>query len=100
MSYSDRVDATRRLIILRALVENGGSASEAVLETVLIDLGERLNLDREAVRNHLKFLKDADLVEVTLYRDKIMVGHITARGVALTERRIKVDGVQSPSMGV
>lgn len=100
MIFPDRVDADRRLIILRALDENGGAASEAVLETALLALGERIGVDRDYVRRQLKWLAEADLVVNDLYRERVMVGEITKRGVALIERRIKVDGVSSPSRGI
>ncbi|NBB17032.1 hypothetical protein GVN21_16825 [Caulobacter sp. SLTY] len=100
MSFRDRVEADRRLIILRLLFENGGAASESVIERGLLDLGERVGVDRAAVRGFIKDLETADCVVVTHYRDQIMVPEITKRGVAVAEGRITVDGVSKPSLGV
>ena len=100
MSFRDRVEADRRLIILRVLVENGGAASESVIEQSLLDLGERTDLDRTAVRRFILELEEKTCVVVDLYRDKVMVPTITKFGVAVAEGRKTVDGVSKPSVGV
>ena len=100
MSYRDRVEADRRLIILRLLIENGGAASESVLERGLIDLGERIEMDRTTVRRFLTELELKTCILVDLFQDKVMVANITKYGVAVAEGRMTVDGVAKPSMGV
>lgn len=100
MSFRDRVEADRRLIILRLLVENGGAASESVIERGLLDLGERVDLDRPTVRRFITELEERACVVVTLYRDTVMVPEITKHGVAVAEGRVTVDGVAKPSIGV
>lgn len=99
MSYAERVDGDRRLVILRLLVEDEGSANESVLEHGLLALGHRVGLDREAVRQHLRFLRDADCLTIDMFRDKVMVASITGRGVAVAEGRVRIDGVSKPAIG-
>lgn len=99
MSYRERVEADRRLCILRILIENGGAGSESVIERALLDLGERVGVDRTTVRRFLKELEEKTALEITLYQDKLMVAEITRFGVAVAEGRMNVDGVSKPSLG-
>lgn len=100
MSFRDKVEADRRLIILRLLVENGGAGSEGLLERGLLDLGERIDVDRTAVRQFIRELEARDCVVVTMHQDTLMVPEITKLGVAVTQGRKTVDGVAKPSLGV
>lgn len=100
MSFREKVEADRRLIILRLLIENGGAGSESLLERGLLDLGERVNLHRAEVRRFIRELEDRACVVVDLFQDKLMVAQITKHGVAVAEGRVTVDGVAKPSMGV
>lgn len=99
MSYAERVAADRRLALLKILVENGGAASESVIERALLDLGERLGVDRKVVRAFMRELEAKDCLLITLYQDRVMVADITKRGVAVAEGRITIDGVSKPSLG-
>ncbi|HRD47543.1 MAG TPA: AsnC family protein [Caulobacter sp.] len=100
MSYRDRVEAERRLIILRLLMENGGAASESVIERGLLDLGERVGMDRQTVRRMIRELETSTCVVVELFQDKLLVPEITKFGVAVAQGRMTVDGVAKPSLGV
>lgn len=100
MSFRDRVEADRRLIVLRILIENNGAASESSIERGLLDLGERTDMDRTTVRRFISELEERACVVVTMYQDRIMVPEITKLGVAVAEGRKTVDGVSKPSLGV
>ena len=93
ISFSERVARDRRRWILRILNENGGSASESILERTLIDLGERNGVDRPYVRAQLRELEASDCVKVELYRDTIMVAELTPHGAAVLEGRRRIDQV-------
>ena len=99
MSYRDHIDADRRLCILRVLVEDGGSANESVLETVLEALGHRAGMERSVVRQYMRDLEKCGCITLDYYRDKIMVASITERGVKVARGQITVDGVKQPSPG-
>ncbi|MBI1408136.1 MAG: hypothetical protein GC145_18645 [Caulobacter sp.] len=100
MSYRDLVEAERRLIVLRLLIENGGAGSESIIERGLLAIGERVDLDRAAVRRFIRELEQKTCVLVDLFQDKLMVATITKHGVAVAEGRVSVDGVAKPSLGV
>lgn len=100
MSFRDGVEADRRLCVLRILVENGGAASESVIERALLALGERTDMDRDVVRRFLRELEQKTCIVINLYQDRVMVGEITRFGVAVSEGRRTVDGVSKPSLGV
>lgn len=99
MSYRDLVDADRRLVILGLLLEDGGHGNERVIEAGLEALGHRVGLDRASVRGHLTFLETAGLITTDMFRDTIMVAHITERGVKVARGHITADGVARPQPG-
>lgn len=98
-AFSEHLAADRRLVILRLLVEARGEAGESVLEKGLHMLGHRAGLTRDLVRQDLKHLQDVDCVEIDLFNDRVMIAHITRRGVACAEGAITVAGVAEPSLG-
>ncbi|MGZ8362471.1 MAG: VpaChn25_0724 family phage protein [Caulobacteraceae bacterium] len=99
MSHLERIEANRRLAVLKLLIEDQGHANESVLETGLIALGHYAGIDRPAVRRFMDELEKAGCVTLEFFRDKVKVAHITARGVAVAEGRITVDGVARPALG-
>lgn len=99
MSYADHLAANRRLCILQNLVADEGHGSETAVEQSLRAQGHHAGLTREHVRELLKVLVSVDAITVDYYRDKLMVAHVTERGVAIAEGRITVDGVEKPPIG-
>lgn len=99
MSYADHVAADRRLAILEHLIAEGGASSETALLAALRAQGHRVGLTRDDIRDLLKDLRAADLVEIEYYRDTLMVASITARGVDAAQGVIMVDSVAAPPMG-
>lgn len=99
MSYADHLAANRRLCILKGLIDDEGHGNESVIELNLLALGHHAGMTREYVREQLRFLEKTGAIEVDYYRDRVMVAHITSRGVAIAEGRITVDGVARPALG-
>lgn len=102
MSFADHVTKSRRLALLRVLVENDGSANESVARTALAALGFAGRLGTfEAVREDIKFLAQCGLVKEDWYGGRVLVASITKRGVAYTLREVDpIEGVDYPAMGV
>ncbi len=99
MSYAEHLAANRRLAILQNLIDDQGHGSETAVEQTLLAQGHHAGLTREAVRQLLKDLTEVGAVEIDWFRDRLMVAHITERGVAIAQGRITVDGVEKPPIG-
>ena len=99
MSYAVHLAANRRLSILQNLIEDAGHGSETAIEQTLLSQGHHAGLTRDYVRDQLKFLAEIDALTIDYYRDKLMVAHITERGVNIAQGRITVDGVEAPPIG-
>lgn len=99
MSYAEHLAANRRLCILQNLIEDSGHGSETAIEQTLLAQGHHAGMTRDHVRALLKFLADIDAVTIDYFRDRLMVAHITERGVAIAAGRITVDGVEPPPIG-
>lgn len=99
MSYSEQVAAERRRDILKLMLEDGGSGSEIVLEQGLAMLGPRIGLERAVVRGLMRDLEKSGLITVDFWRDSVMVGSITERGVKVSRGWITADGVAPSEPG-
>lgn len=99
MSYAEHLAANRRLCILQNLIEDAGHGSETAIEQTLLAQGHHAGMTREHVRELLKSLAEIDAITIDYFRDKLMVAHLTERGVAIAAGRIKVDGVEPPPIG-
>jgi hypothetical protein len=99
MSPADYVLANRRLCILKILADDGGHSNESVIETALLSLGHHAGTDRDAVRTWLRELETSGTITLEYYRDKVMVAHLTSRGLAASQGRIAIDGVAKPAIG-
>lgn len=99
MSYKALLDADRRLVILRLLLEDGGHGNEAVLEKGLEALGHRAGMERAVVRGYLRDLEAAGCLTIDFYRDRIMVASITERGVKVARGQVVIDSVAQPTPG-
>jgi hypothetical protein len=97
--FQKHVEADRRLVILRLLVENRGEAGESAIQAGLSMWGHRTNVTRDVVRGDLKALKDRDCVELEYVQDRFMVARITERGRDVARGAISVAGVAEPSGG-
>ncbi len=99
MSYADHLKANRRLCILENLIEDGGHGSETAIEQFLLAQGHHVGLTRDYVRDQLKYLDQIDAIRIDYFRDRLMVAHVTERGVNIAQGRITVDGVEAPPIG-
>lgn len=99
MTYADHLNANRRLCILQNLIADDGHGSETAIEQSLLAQGHHARMSRDHVRELLKDLVAVDAITVDYFRDTLMVAHVTERGVAITEGRITVDGVEKPPIG-
>lgn len=100
-SFAETTAASRRLALLRLLVEAEGKANESVLKTALGALGFAGRMLGDGVRADLRWLADRDLVATELVLDKVMIGSITRRGVAYLAREVSpIEGIDYPSLGV
>lgn len=97
MSYHQLIIEDQRLVILRALNEDGAyEHNESVLQTILKHFGH--GCSRDQVRTLLGWLKEQGLVTV---RDieGYMVARITATGVDAAIGCSTVPGVKRPGPG-
>jgi hypothetical protein len=99
MNYAEARDQDRRLVILRLLEESDGSANEGMLRTGLDMLGHGVKLTRQVVRADLDLLEKAGCVRLEWFDDKIVVAHLTERGVDCVHGRVEVHGVKKPGIG-
>lgn len=96
-TFADHVAADRRLVILRLLLEGGGTAGESVLEKGLNMLGHRVGVTRDLVRSELRYLAERDALQIEFYQDKIMIATLTRRGADCAGGNVKIDGVATPT---
>ncbi|MGQ9370545.1 VpaChn25_0724 family phage protein [Azospirillum sp. A39] len=95
MSFETLLQEDRRLAVLRLLVEAGGSANESVLHAGLRALGNRIG--REDTRRIVEWLKERRLVEISFFKETILVAGLTERGLDVANGDATVDGVKRPS---
>lgn len=99
MSYSELLEADRRLFILRLLVDVGGSANDSVIQDGLKAGGHRRGVTREVVRAELRFLEGAGCADLEWFNTDVLVASITRRGVDVASGDVQVDGIKRPSIG-
>lgn len=100
--YAATIAASRRLALLRVLVENEGSANESVLRSALAALGFRGRLATdEGLGGDLDLLSRADLIVIENYMGRVKIATITKRGVRYLAREVEpIAGIEYPSLGV
>jgi hypothetical protein len=99
MSIREELTRDRRLVILRILVEAGGSANESVLHNSVRAAGHRIGVTREVIIEDIDYLKSCGCVKVEWFKDVVVVATITKRGVAVAEGHIEVEGIKRPRLG-
>lgn len=89
----EMLDSDQRLVVLRTLDDNGGSANESILQLTLGSLGH--NISTDAIRTHIHWLEEQGLVRhesvLGLY-----VASLTIRGQDVALGRAVVPGVRKP----
>lgn len=93
-TYTDLLDADRRLVILRSLEEDPGyTLNESVLQSILDAMGHRVSRDR--VQTDMAWLAEQGLVNITEVVS-VKVATITGRGADVACGRVTVPGVKRP----
>lgn len=90
----EMLNSDQRLVLLRALDDNGGSANESVLQMVLAQWGH--NVSRDVVRTHLQWLKEQGLLSIDDVAG-LYVASLSMRGQDVSLGRAVVPGVRKPS---
>lgn len=83
----------QRLVILRSLIDMGGTANESVLQTCVNAFGHRAS--RDVIRAHLGWLSDVGLVRNKSVLE-CMVAEITGRGEDIAFGNAVIHGVKKP----
>lgn len=96
MNYEDHIDQDRRLVILRLLKSSGGYANESNIETGLKALGHRAGLNREKVRDYMRWLAKRDAITIEMVEETVMVATLTERGHDAATGVIEIAGVKHP----
>jgi hypothetical protein len=94
MQLRDRIDADRRLVMLRMLTEAPGYClGESMLDEVLAAYGHRVS--RDWVRAQMSWLKEQGLVSIEQIGE-IMIATLTGRGEDVANGEAEVPGVKRP----
>lgn len=99
MSFTEIVERESRLVALRLLAEQPDRRLNSSLMREALAESWAINRSREWLHVQLRFL--AELGAVTLTEaGAVLIATLTDRGLDHVERRIILDGVKRPSMGI
>jgi len=94
MSFKDLLKEDQRLVILRSLNEMPAyEANESIVDTCLESYGH--NISRDAVRTHLAWLQEQDLISIREMSD-CKIAKLTGRGQDVVTGQAIVPGVKRP----
>ena len=94
IAYNELVDADRRLVMLRVLVEDADySHNEFVIQSCIEVLGHSVSQDR--VRTDLAWLGEQGLITVETVGG-VQVAKLTGRGADVAQGKTVVPGVKRP----
>lgn len=96
MSFQDRVDADRRLIMLQVMEQDAGHSNEKNLQTALLSMGEVKGVVPGYVRKQMEFLETARCVTLENFRDQLLVCALTPTGRAVLRGSMSIDGISRP----
>ncbi len=97
MSFADHLKAERRRMLLLTLLDLDGHGNESSLLTAL-HLDGHIRETEDTLREDLTFLRQAALVTITMFQEKVMVARITDRGIDCAKGRVVVEGVKRPKI--
>lgn len=98
MSYRDRIDEDRRLVILRLLEQSQGyECNSSVLQMALTEYGH--SVSRDLLHTDLSWLVEQGLTTVREIAT-LKVAMLTARGADVATGRTHVPGVKKPIPGL
>jgi len=93
MLFADLRRSDMRLVMLRAIAEEGYSLNESMLLDVLGMFGH--SCSRDQVRTEMRWLEEQGLVTIDTVAG-VLVGHITGRGCDAASGKCRIDGVKKP----
>lgn len=93
MSFRDDWIASRRLFILRLLVEVGGEANESNIARAAFQGGFARDT-REDIRSDLDHLREMRCIAETYFDDRVCVVKITSRGEDAAHGKVQVAGAE------
>ena len=91
--FAQLVTEDMRLVMLRAIAEEGHSLNESMLADVLELFGH--SVSRDQVRTQMRWLEEQGLVTIEGVAG-ILVAHITNRGCDCADGKCRIDGVKRP----
>ena len=94
MSMKELLDEHQRLVMLRSLVEAGGSLNDSIFQDCL-DRYAPGKVSRDQVKTHITWLAEQGLVAIENV-GSYMVANLTGRGQDVAEGRSTVPGVKKP----
>ncbi len=95
MSFKDIQNSEIRLTILQLLSQDPGyDLNETILGKLLSEFGH--DLSKDALRTHLAWLNEQDLVTVKTVADFLQVAKLTVRGDDAAHGRATLPGVARP----
>jgi len=97
MSMKELLDEHQRLVMLRSLVEAGGSLNDSIFQDCL-DRYAPGKVSRDQMKTHISWLEEQGLVRVETL-GSCMVATLTGRGQDVAEGRSSVPGVKKPRIG-
>lgn len=93
--FAERLREDQRLALLRLLAEQiSYKANSSVLTSAMDALGHAIS--RDAVKTHLHWLGEQDLVRVDEPVEGVLVATLTERGADVAAGRAVVPGVKRP----
>ena len=96
-SFSELLDADRRIVILRCLSEDPGyDLNESVLQSMLEAIGH--NVSRDRIRTDFQWLEEQGLVRLREVVN-VQVASLTPRGADVATGKVVVPGVKRPRPG-
>ena len=96
MSYRNHLNETRRLAILRCLLEvTNRTLPDGVIQRALADLAHRV--ERDVVHADLEYLRSLDLVTVEKLQKGVQEVKLTSQGARVGRGEIQVTGVALPT---
>lgn len=98
MSMQQMLEEHQRLVMLRSLIDAGGSLNDSIFQDCL-DRYAPGRVSRDQVKTHMSWLAEQGLVTIENL-GSCMVANLTGRGQDVAEGRSSVPGVKKPRIGV
>jgi hypothetical protein len=97
MAMQQILEEDRRLVILRSMLDAGGSANDSILQTSLNGYGHRVS--RDMVKTQMYWLSEQGLITIETL-GSCMIAKLTSHGQDVAEGLSVCPGVKKPRVGV